>query len=384
MIYNFDEIIDRRRSDSVKWNRFDEDVLPMWVADMDFRSPEPVNQALIERIQHGVFGYPGESLALKRSIVDWMENRFHWEIQVDDIVGLPGVVNGFNLVAQELVGPGNGVVMQVPVYMPFLTVGKNLGGLSQEASLAVNGTGRYSLDAGVFEEAIDECTRLFLLCSPHNPVGRVWSQKELETMAEISLRHDLAICSDEIHADLVYSDAHHIPLAAIDADIAQHTITLMAPSKTFNIPGLNYSFAIIQNPELRKKVQVGRRGVVGEPNLLGMAAATAAYREGAEWLDQLLVYLKGNRDFLVDWIRQEIPSLKVSPPEGTYLAWIDCRGAGLGKKASEFFLKKGKLGLNDGGAFGKGGDGFVRLNFACPRSTLVEGLNRMKTALEMR
>jgi cystathionine beta-lyase len=202
-------------------------------------------------------------------------------------------------------------------------------------------------------------------------------------MADVSLRHGLTICSDEIHADLVFSESRHIPIAALNAETARNTVTLMAPSKTFNIPGLSYSFAVIQDAELRKKVQAGRRGVVGEPNLLGYVAAEAAYRDGTEWLDQAIAYLQANRDFLVQWIRTELPQLKISVPQGTYLAWIDCREAGISGPAGEFFMKHGRVGFNNGAAFGPGGEGFVRLNFACPRATLVEGLQRMKHALEV-
>ncbi len=383
MIYNFDQVIDRRSSDSVKWNHFDPDILPMWVADMDFISPEPVVQALEERVRQGVFGYAKELPRLKESIVGWLSDRFNWVVQPKDILPLTGVVVGFNLVSQALAGANQSVLIQPPVYMPFLTVGKNMEGQVQEAPLVQDTNGRYGVDFNAFEAAIDQRTRMFLLCSPHNPVGRVWERMELERMAEICLRHGMTICSDDIHADLVYQPNHHIPIASLNTDIAARTVTLLAPSKTFNVPGLNFSFAVVQNEDLRKKMMTARRGIVGEPNLLGYVAAQAAYTSGAEWLEQVLSYLQSNRDFMVAWLRQELPALKIYPVEGTYLAWIDCRNAGIEGPAAEFFKKYGRVGFNDGSAFGHGGSGFVRLNFACPRSTLVKGLERMRRAFEV-
>jgi cysteine-S-conjugate beta-lyase len=383
MIYNFDEPVDRKKSESVKWNYFDADVLPMWVADMDFVSPEPVVQALEDRVRHGVFGYAKESHSLSEAIVGWLDERFHWKVEPKDILSLPGVVVGFNLISQALAGAGKAVAIQTPVYGPFLHVGKYMEGTDRGTLLTQKPGGRYLVDFDGFESTLDEQTSMFLLCSPHNPSGRVWERGELERMAEISLKHNLTICSDEIHGDLVYKPNRHIPFGSLDPEIAAQTVTLMAPSKTFNVPGLGYAFAVVQNPELRKKIQAARRGLVGEPNLLGQVAAEAAYRGGAEWLDQALVYLQANRDFLVNFIHNELPDLKIHPPEGMYLAWIDCRDAGIEGSATEFFLKNARVGLSDGSFFGKGGEGFVRMNFACTRATLVEGLNRMKQALQV-
>jgi cysteine-S-conjugate beta-lyase len=382
MIYNFDQIIDRKKSDSVKWNYFDADVLPMWVADMDFISPEPVIRALEERARHGVFGYAHESHSLREAIVGWLDTRFHWKVDPKDILSLPGVVVGFNLISQALAGPGKAVAIQTPVYGPFLSVAKYMEGGDRGTLLTQEPGGRYQLDFDGFESTIDEQTAMFLLCSPHNPSGRVWERSELERMAEICLKRNLTICSDEIHGDLVYKPFNHIPFGSLDSEVANRTVTLMAPSKTFNVPGLGYAFAVVQNPELRKKIQTARRGLVGEPNLLGQIAAEAAYTGGAEWLDQVLVYLQANRDYLVNFIHQEMPELKIYPPEGMYLAWIDCRKAGIEGSAAEFFLKCARVGLSDGTFFGKGGEGFVRINFACTRATLVEGLERMKNALQ--
>ncbi len=381
MSWNFDEIIDRRASDSIKWNYFDEDVLPMWVADMDFRAPQVVVDALLKRVQHGVFGYASQEKETAAAVVDHLKQQYAWQVDPEAIVFLPGVVVGFNLASHALVKEGEGVLIQPPVYMPFLGTAKHVSGVLQEAQLVCKEDGRYEIDWDVLNATFEANTRMFLLCSPHNPVGRVWTQPELERIAEECLRRGVAICSDEIHADLVFSESKHIPIGSLDNEIAEQTITLMAPSKTFNIPGLYCSFAIIPNKDLRKKFLAARRGVVGESNLLGMTAAAAAYREGRPWLDALLVYLQANRDTAEAYIRQNMPGLKMTHAEATYLAWIDCRGAGLGDKPADFFKNNARVALNEGSWFGKGGEGFVRLNFGCPRSMLMEGLEQMRAAL---
>ncbi len=381
MNYNFDEMPDRKRSESIKWHYFDEDVLPMWVADMDFVSPQPVIQALQERVAQGVFGYAGELPGLREVIIERMQRLYQWQIAAQDLVFVPGVVTGFNVAAQAFVGSGEGLLIQPPVYMPFLSTARNVDGLSQEALLSARVDGYYHFDADAFEAAITDQTRLFLLCNPHNPVGRVYKRQELETLAEICLRHNLLVCSDEIHCDLVFSGQRHIPIASLNPEIAQNTITLMAPSKTFNIAGLSFSFAVIQNPALRKQFLKGQKGLVHGVNLLGLVAAKAAYQEGQEWLDQLLVYLQGNRDYLYQFVNEQLPGVKMFCPEGTYLAWLDCREAGIPGRACEFFIEKARVALNEGEAFGRGGEGFVRLNFGCPRAMLEEALLRMQRAL---
>lgn len=381
MRYNFDALPDRKSTESIKWHYFDEDVLPMWIADMDFVSPEPVVRALQERVAHGVFGYAGEIRGLSELLVERMASRYGWTIAAEDLVFVPGVVTGINMAAHAFVGRGGGLLIQPPVYMPFLGIARNVQAIRQEAQLCWQPGGRYTVDWNAFEAAITEQTRMFLLCNPHNPVGRVFSREELQHMADICLRHNLLICSDEIHSDLVFDGHAHVPVASLSPEIARRTITLMAPSKTFNIAGLSCSFAIIQDPELRSQFVKGQQGLVHGVNLLGLVAAHAAYAGGQEWLDQLLEYLKGNRDLLTRFVREEMPGVSVFSAEGTYLAWLDCREAGLTQHAGETFLKKARVGLNDGEAFGAGGEGFVRLNFGCPRPMLLEALERMKRAL---
>lgn len=395
MIYDFDFLPDRRHTESAKWRNYPEDVLPLWVADMDFASPEPVIRALHARVAHGVFGYPdnlihavGKPLGLAEVIVQRLEQRYGWQVQPQDLVFIPGVVAGFNMACHALATPESdpparqkGVLVQTPVYAPFLQAPAIAGMTRQEMELTCNPDGSYSIDLEAFEAAIAPETAMFLMCNPHNPVGRVFCGEELERMAEICLRHDLVICSDEIHCDLIFSGQRHIPIAALDPEIAQRTITLMAPSKTYNIAGLSCSVAIIQNDSLRRRFRNAHKGLVHGVNVLGWVAAEAAYRDGQEWLDQLLVYLEANRDFLFDFVKRELPSVRMAKPEGTYLAWLDCRAAGIQGEPCEFFQNQAKVALNDGKAFGRGGEGFVRLNFGCPRSLLAEALERMKRAL---
>jgi cystathionine beta-lyase len=389
MIYDFDAVPDRRASDCGKWNFYAADILPMWVADMDFISPEPVIQALRRRVEHGIFGYPtsiGQAAfvpELTGAIVNWIAVRHGWQVPPEHIVLLPGVVPGFNLACHAFASPG-GVLVQTPVYEPILRAAEHTGSRPHEMQLTYTADGTYSIDFDAFEAAMQPGVRLFILCNPHNPVGRVFRRDELERMAEICLRHGVLMVSDEIHADLVFSESRHVPLGSLDPEIARRTITLMAPSKTFNIAGLQCAYAIIPDETLRKQYLQANHGLLGWVNLMGATAAQAAYSDGQEWLDQVMAYLQANRDFMVDYVQRELPGIRVASPEGTYLAWLDCRSAEPAQAAEDpyhFFMEKARLGLNDGAGFGKDGKGFVRLNFGCPRSLLVEGLTRMKRAL---
>jgi len=382
MHYDFDTPPDRLSTECGKWHFYDPDILPLWVADMDFISPEPVIRALRERVEHGIFGYPQEIKELRQIIVNRLLERYAWHIQPDDLVFLPGVVKGLNMACHAFAPAGQAVVVQTPVYPPFLKASEFSGATRQDAELIYDPMkSRYHIDWETFEAAFNNQTRLFILCSPHNPVGRVWQREELERMAEICMKRNVVIISDEIHCDLIYSGYTHIPIAAVDPQVAQQTITLMAPSKTFNIAGLAFSFAVIQNPELRKQFQQAHKGLVSEINLMGWVAALAAYQEGQDWLDQILVYLQANRDFLFEVVKREMPGIRMTWTEGTYLAWLDCREAGIQGNPHEFFLQKARVALNDGKTFGQGGEGFVRINFGCPRCTLSECLERMKEAL---
>ena len=388
MRYDFDTPPDRRNTDSFKWSRYEADVLPLWIADMDFPSPAPVIQALRERIDHGVFGYPAvimgepdELPEFRRLIVDRLVDRYGWQVRPEDLVFIPGVVVAFDVACHALAAPGGGVLVQTPVYFPILGAPRLANMRRLDAVLARDPDGTYFVDWDAFESAITPEARLFILCNPHNPVGRVFRRSELEHMADLCLRRGIVICSDEIHCDLLYTGQRHIPIAALDPEIARNTITLIAPTKTFNLAGLQCSIAIIQNPELRQKYQEARMGLVPWINLMGLAAAQAAYGKGQEWLDQLLVYLEANRDYLHEFVQRELPGITMTGPEATFLAWLDCRQAGIDGSPYEFFLQNARVALSDGAAFGPGGEGFVRLNFGCSRALLVEALERMKRAL---
>jgi len=389
--YNFDQIIDRREYNSMKWCAYDAEVLPMWVADMDFVSPQPVIDALLRRVEHGIFGYPDglhglseEKNSFRQLLVDRMASLYSWQIQPEDIIFLPGVVDAFNLACHAFVKPEEAVLVQTPVYPPMLIAAETTGVIHQEMELTRCQDGSYIIDWNKFEASITPQTRLFILCNPHNPVGKVFNIEELNRIAEICLRNGILICSDEIHCDLVYIGSKHVPIANLAPEVAQRSITLIAPSKTYNLPGLQCSIAIIQNRELRSRYLNARKGLVPWINLLGLIAAQAAYEQGQGWLDQVLVYLENNRNFLKNFIYNEIPEIQMGMPEGTYLAWLDCRSAIVDENPYTFFLKRGKIALNDGDTFGRGGQGFVRLNFGCPRSTLENGLQRIKNALASR
>jgi cystathionine beta-lyase len=384
MVHEFDRVIERRGTGSSKWFRYPPDVIPLWVADMDFASPEPVVRALRERVEHGVFGYGHqlEVAELSEVFADRLHKRYGWRVSPEALVLLPGVIPGFNVACRMLAAPGEGIAMQTPLYPPLLRVPGNVGLRFDEVPLARNAAGQYAVDLEAFAAAIRSDTRIALLCNPHNPVGRVFTRAELTGLAEICLENGLAIVSDEIHCDLVFSGHRHLPIASLDPSIADQTITLMAPSKTFNLAGLKTALAIIPNRTLREGFVAARLDLVQAANVLGYTAALAAYRDGQPWLEDLLRYLEANRDFLARYVAEQLPGVSMVPPEGTYLAWLDCREAGLpGNDPFAFFLERAKVALNDGATFGARGQGFVRLNFGCPRSQLEQGLERMRGAL---
>jgi cystathionine beta-lyase len=381
MSYDFDQIIDRRHTESLKWRYYDEDVLPLWVADMDFAVPEPVIRALQERVAHGIFGYGLPPGSLREVIQERLARLYGWHVETGEILFVPGVVTGFNLACRAIGAPGDEVLVETPVYPPMLSAPGDAERICKVVPL-VEGRERYEHDFDAFEQAVTEHTSLFLFCNPHNPVGRVFEIAELERLAEICLRHDIVICSDEIHCDFIYQRHRHIPIASLSPEVAAQTITLLAPSKTYNIAGLSCSVGVIQNPDLRARLKKTCTGLVPHVNVLGYTAGLAAYRDGQAWLDALLIYLEANRDYLLKYIAAAMPSIKCKQPEGTFLAWLDCREAPIPGDPHQFFLEHARVALNDGTTFGKGGEGFVRLNFGCPRATLTEALERMQVALE--
>jgi cystathionine beta-lyase len=383
MAYDFDRVIERRSTASNKWRKYPADVLPLWVADMDFMSPEPVVRALRERVEHGVYGYGFEEPEFAQVFVDRLQKRYGWTVSPEAVVMIAGVIPGFNVACHALTKPGDGLLMQVPVYPPILRSPGNHELTRDEVPLARDRDGRYAVDLDAFRGAIHARTRAFLLCNPHNPVGRVFTRDELMGMARICLERDLPIIADEIHCDLLYQGQRHVPMASLGPEIERRTITLMAPSKTFNLAGLKVSVAVIPNASLRERFLAARGDYVqAQVNVLGYAAAFAAYRDGDAWLGELMRYLEANRDYLADYVRRHLPGVTMTPPEGTYLAWLDCRNAGpAAADPFTFFLERAKVAFNDGALFGRGGQGFVRLNFGSPRSILTEGLERMRRAL---
>jgi len=378
----FDQIIERRHSNCLKWGNCDPDVLPLWVADMDFPAPDPVIQALHERVEHGIFGYGQEPAELRDIVVARMEHLYDWNVSPDALVFIPGVVPGVYLSCRVAAKTGDSVLVQPPVYSPILRAPESHGLSLRENELVRDPDGHYRIDFDGFEASIDKSTHLFILCNPHNPVGRVFTRDELKRMGEICLRHDVTICSDEIHCDLIFSNQRHIPIASLSPEIEKRTITLIAPSKTFNIAGLDCSVAIIPDARLREKFTTARSGLVPGVNVLGYVAALSAYRDCEPWLRQVMAYLEANRDFLYDYVNTSLPGITMWNPEGTFLAWLDCIEAGIQGDPSEFFLNEARVALNEGPSYGSGGNGFVRLNFACPRVTLSEALERMEAALQ--
>lgn len=388
MRYNFDEVVDRKGSDAKKWSNLEEvygrdDILPLWVADMDFKSADEIIDALKDRVEHGVFGYTWQQDSFYDSIINWVKKRYNWEIKKEWILFTPGVVMGLNLGVRELVKEGEKVVIQAPVYPPFYRVIENNGRLVNENSLIHNGE-KFVMDYEGLEKTMDQDTKMIMICNPHNPVGRVWTREELERLGDICIENDLIIISDEIHSDFTLKGHKHTPLASISKELEQRTITLMAPSKTFNIAGLATSVAIIPNEELRdayeKAIEVME---IGDVTVFGALGFEAAYNHGEQWLDELLVYIEDNIDYTLEYIRKNIPQIKVDRPEGTYLLWLDFRD--LGKTPDEIeeaLINIGKVGLNDGRPYGEVGEGFFRLNIGCPRSILEEGLKRIEKAVK--
>jgi cystathionine beta-lyase len=392
MLYDFDRKIDRRCTNSIKWKHYGPDVLPLWVADMDFAAPEPVQEALRRAVEHGIYGYEFPTKELRETVAARMEKLYGWKVSPDMVVATPGVIAGFNAAARTACTAGQGILVQPPVYPPFLSIHKNTALICQEAPLKMEAEGailHYQIDFDVFKGAVNSSgvqTGMFLLCNPHNPIGQVFSRQELLHMAEICLRNNTIICSDEIHSELLLGGATHIPLASLSTEIANRTITLVAPSKTFNVAGLFCAFAIIPNTELLERYKKTTEQMTMNINNMGLAAAQAAFSgECDEWLAALRVYLTGNRDFLVEYVKHELKEIKVTVPEATYLAWLDCnelvRSGRIKGSPYEFFLQQAKVALNDGKEFGLGGEGFVRLNFGCPREMLKDALKRMKAAL---
>ncbi len=357
---------------------------------MDFRSPPPIARALRRAVDHGIFGYPSTPASLREKLAARMERLYEWKIDPNWVVPTTGLVSGFHAAAAALCAPGEGYLIQPPVYMPFNDLGDHLGLVRQEAPLSVSEAPeplKYSINWDVFESAFGSGgtrTAMFLLCDPHNPVGLAWDEAAQRRMAETAISRGAAIVSDEIHAELLLDDIRHRPLAAADAAFAERSVTLVSPSKTFNIAGLFCGFAIVPDPGIRKAFEKEEERMTLHCTGLSLVAAEEALSGSCDsWLDAARLYLRANRDFVLDFLRERLPGVRAATPAATHLLWMDCRGLGL-ESPADFFLEQARVALNDGAAFGTGGKGFVRLNFASPRALLAEALERMARALEER
>jgi len=385
MTFDFDTVIERRGTDSQKWQKYaGRDILPLWVADMDFLSPPAVTAAVHERANHGVFGYARPVKASVDAFLAALASRYGWQIDPAWIVWLPGLVVGLNVTSQAFAAPGDEVLTLTPIYPPFMSAPKNSGRVSVQVPLVLDtGARRWEIDWAALEQAVTPRTKLFILCNPHNPVARVWRRAELVRLGEFCVRHNLVLCSDEIHCDLILDDLPHVPTALLGEEIARRTITLMAPSKTYNMPGLGISIAIIPDAGLRAQFNRAAAGIVAEVNALAYTACEAAYRDCEPWRQDLLAYLRSNRDYLLDFVARELPGVKVEAPiEATYLAWLNVSALNLADPIAHF--EAHGVGLSDGAFFGVTRGSHVRLNFGCPRATLTEALARMKRAVTAR
>ncbi|WP_347549994.1 MalY/PatB family protein [Pseudalkalibacillus hwajinpoensis] len=387
----FDERIDRYETHSVKWDHTDaifekENLLPMWVADMDFKAPQAVIDALTKRIQHGIFGYSMPTEDTKSSIHSWLNRRHNWTIENDWVVFTPGVVPALSAAVNTYTKPGEKVMIQSPVYYPFRDMVEKSDRLVVDNPLKMQ-DGKYVMDVEDLETKLkDPEVTMLLLCNPHNPVGRVWTNDELLTLAELCLTHDVLIVSDDIHFDLIFKGHKHTLISTLSEEIANNTITCIAPSKTFNLAGMQLSTIIIPNEQKREQFNtyMGKLGLFA-PSPFGIIAVEAAYTHGEEWLEQLKSYLEGNLAYLTSFINERLPEIDVIEPEGTYLVWLDFRNLKMNHEELERFIQEdAKLALDEGYIFGETGRGFERINIACPRSLLQEGLERLEQALTSR
>ena len=387
--YDFDTVIDRRNTDCAKWDGMKplfgtNDLLPMWVADMDFKAPSEVIEALRERVDHGIFGYTRRFEPYREAIAGWFLRRHGWEIRTEWIRHAPGVVPALAASIMAFTQPGEGILVQPPVYYPFFSTIKGRGRTVVENPLKLI-NGRFEMDFDDLEKKLDNSAiKLVFLCSPHNPVGRVWSREELEKFGEICAARGVVVVSDEIHCDILYKGAKHTPLASISDAMRESTITSVAPSKTFNIAGLATAAIIIPSKRLRDNYQSVIDFVnIDGGNVFGTTALEAAYAKGDAWLDALLVYLEGNLNFIENFLAERLPSISLLGPEGTYVPLLDCRSLNLsGPELERLLVENGKVALDGGHWFGTGGDGFVRINIATPRALLKEGMERIEKALK--
>ena len=387
MKFNFDKIIDRTNNFSAKWSEMNKNfgtnnLLPMWVADMDFLTAPCVMEALKDRLEQGIFGYTTRPSSYNESIVNWLDNRFSWKINQEWLIFSPAVITSISLLIQNLTQKNDKIMIQEPVYSPFHSIVE-----SNERNLVISplvklDDGSYVMDYEDIEAKIKD-VKVFILCNPHNPVGRVWTREELTRLGEICLKHNVLVISDEIHSDIILKNHKHTPFASISKEFSENTITCMAPTKTFNLAGLQSSFLVISNPYYYEVMDKAFSILdIKRNNAFSLVATEAAYNYGEDWLYELIKYIEDNVDFAIDYIKNYMPQLKVKKPEGTYLLWVDFSNLNVDKKdLKNALINKGRIALSDGSSFGIGGDGYYRINLACPRSMVLEGLKRIEFAI---
>jgi len=386
-MWNFDEPSSREATDCIKYDRREEtfgvkDVIPMWVADMDFNTPDFIVQALQKRLGHEIFGYSYRPDEYFQSIISWIKARHNWHVEKEWISFSPGIVPALNFCTLAFTNPGDNIIVQPPVYFPFFSAAESHG-----RNLLYNrlneSDGNWSMDFNSLLDCIDDKTKMIIISNPHNPVGKVWSPEDLEMLADICLKHNIIMISDEIHCDLVLPGFSHTPMASLSDKIAENTVTLIAPSKTFNLAGLSTSSVIISNPILRKSFnRVVDNLHVGSGNIFGTTASIAAYTYGHKWLDALLDYIDHNIEFVKDYCREMIPEINAVPPEATYMIWLDCRKFGMtGKELQNFFVKKAGIGMNEGSSFGPGGEGFMRMNLGTTHKIVMKAMEQIEKAV---
>lgn len=389
MNYNFDTIIDRSNNFAAKWSEMDKkygtnDLIPMWVADMDFKAAPCIIDALRNRLEQGIYGYTTRPNSYNESIVNWVSRRFGWNIKSEWLVFSPGVIPAISILIQELTNEGDKIMIQEPVYSPFNSVVKDNKRELVISPLKKLEDGNYVMDYEDIEAKIKD-VKIFILCNPHNPVGRVWTKEELKQLGDICIKHNVKVISDEIHSDIIFKGYKHIPFASICKEFEQNSITCMAPTKTFNIAGLQMSQVILPNEDDYKALDSAFARIdIRRNNAFSLVATEAAYNHGEEWLTDFIDYLEGNMDFAVDYIEKNMPKLKVRKPQGTYLLWVDFSELGLSDyEVAKFLVENAKVALNNGPSFGIGGQGYQRINLACPRSMVEEALTRIKNAIDL-
>jgi cysteine-S-conjugate beta-lyase len=386
-MWNFDVPVNREGTDCIKYDLREEifglkNIIPMWVADMDFSTPDFIVESLHKRLDHDIFGYSFRSPEYYLSIINWIKTRHNWIVEKEWITFSPGIVPALNFCTLAFTQPGDNIIVQPPVYFPFFSAAESHGRNLIHNRL-IESEGKWNMDFNTLVSGPEDKTKMIIISNPHNPVGRVWTREELSTLADICLKHNILIISDEIHCDLVLPGFRHTPMASLSEKIAEITVTLMAPSKTFNLAGLSTSSVIISNPVLRKSFnRIVDNLHIGGGNIFGTTASVAAYTNGHEWLEALLDYIDHNVEFVKDYCREMIPEIIPVQPEATYMIWLDCRKFGMsGKELQNFFVTKAGVGMNEGSTFGPGGEGFMRMNLGTTHSIVMKAMEQIEKAV---